>query len=229
MASEVKDLGRASAEYLQAIYELDEEGIKTIVQAQLARRLGLSPTTVWEGVRRLITDGLVSTTGRALSLTHDGRRLAEVAVRRHRLAERMLVDLLGIPWHLCHEQAEDWEKVITKEVERALLDKLDGEPVCPHGNPIPGARNEIPWDRLVSIAGLDLDSAATLVRLVEDVELDTAVLSHLESKGLLPQCELRVVGIGPDGTRTIETGSGLVGLGPALAGRLWVLPLAPVD
>src|SRR5918992_937326 len=102
MAPDLGTLNRASAEYLQAIYELEEEGSEA-VQAKIARRLGLSPPTVWEGIRRLLTDELVMASGRALFLTDNGRQVAEVIVRRHRLAERMLVDLLGIPWHLCHE------------------------------------------------------------------------------------------------------------------------------
>ena len=77
-------------------------------------------------------------------------------MRRHRLAERMLVDILGIPWHQCHEQAEDWEKVMTTEVEEAILAKLDGEPTCPHGNPIPGTEVTVQWADLKPVAAMDV-------------------------------------------------------------------------
>lgn len=216
-------LNRAAKEYLQAIYELEEER-RPIVRARVAERLGVSAPSVTEGVRRLADDGLVATEGRTISLTRSGRAIAEVVVRRHRLAERMLVDLLGIPWHECHEQAEDWEKVITEEVEKALLDKLDGEPVYPHGNPIPGAPSSIPWTQLITLADLRIGHHGTLVRLLEDVELDRDVLAYLEEHGLVPSCHLELVSVAPDGTRTIRVHGELVGLSPSLADNLWILP-----
>ncbi|HEV3473704.1 MAG TPA: metal-dependent transcriptional regulator, partial [Actinomycetota bacterium] len=145
---DIATLNEASKAYLEAIYELGEEGQK-ILQARVSERLGLAPATVSEGVKKLVADDLARVgPDRELALTDSGRALAETLVRRHRLAERMLVDILGIPWHLCHEQAEDWEKVMTPEVEQAILDKLEGEPTCPHGNPIPGTDSAIPWSDL---------------------------------------------------------------------------------
>ncbi len=125
---DIASLNQATKEYLEAIFELGEEG-QRILQARISDRLGLAPATVSEGVKRLVADGLVEVSPtRELALTATGRDVAATLVRRHRLAERMLVDILGIPWHLCHEQAADWEKVMTSEVEQAILDKLDGEP-----------------------------------------------------------------------------------------------------
>ena len=129
---DLKALNPASKEYLEAIYELGEEG-QRVLQARIGERLGLAPATVSEGVKRLVSEELVTIEGkRDLNLTEKGRSLAQTLVRRHRLAERMLTDILGISWHLCHEQAEDWEKVMTPEVEQAILDKLEGDPTCPH-------------------------------------------------------------------------------------------------
>src|ERR687895_2738755 len=165
-------LNPASKEYLEAIYELEEEG-RRILQARIGERLGLAPATVSEGMKRLGSGGYITVEGaRDISLTKEGREIAEALVRRHRLAERMLTDILGIPWHLCHEQAEDWEKVMTTEVEAAILAKLEGDATCPHGNPIPGAPSVVPWSDLRSIGSMEVGENGRLTRLLEDVELD---------------------------------------------------------
>jgi DtxR family transcriptional regulator, Mn-dependent transcriptional regulator len=222
---DVANLNEASKEYLEAVYELEEEG-QRILQARIGERLGLAPATVSEGIKRLMSEGLVSVEGaRDITLTADGRVLAETLVRRHRLAERMLVDILGIPWHLCHDQAEDWEKVMTPEVEEAILGKIVGEPTCPHGNPIPGAESAIPWSDLTPVGKMPLGSRAKLVRLLEDVELDHDVLKYLEDHRLLPGNDLEMTDIGPDGTMTLRVENKTVALGPALADNLWVMPV----
>src|SRR5918992_1502278 len=179
-------LNPASKEYLEAIYELEEEG-RRILQARIGERLGLAPATVSEGMKRLVSEGYITVEGaRDISLTEEGRAVAEALVRRHRLAERMLTDILGIPWHLCHHQAEDWEKVMTPEVEEAILARLEGEPTCPHGNPIPGTTSAIPWSDLKPVADMHAAETATLVRLLEDVELDGEVMKFLEDHKLVP-------------------------------------------
>jgi DtxR family transcriptional regulator, Mn-dependent transcriptional regulator len=220
---DVRNLHEATKEYLEAVYELEEEG-QRILQARIGERLGLAPATVSEGIKRLVAENLVTVEGgRDISLTDDGRALAETLVRRHRLAERMLVDILGIPWHLCHHQAEDWEKVMTPEVEEAILAKIDGEPTCPHGNPIPGAESAIPWSDLTPVGKMPLGSQAKLVRLLEDVELDHDVLKYLEDHKLLPGNMLELADIAPDGTMTLRVEGKTVALGPALADNLWVM------
>ena len=221
---DLRDLNPASKEYLEAIFELGEEGQK-ILQARVGERLGLAPATVSEGVKRLVSEGYVTIDGtRELTLTDHGRTIAEALVRRHRLAERMLVDILGIQWHLCHEQAEDWEKVMTPEVEEAILSKLEGEATCPHGNPIPGAPSSIAWSDLKPVAQMQIGETARLTRLLEDVELDHDVLKYLEDHRLMPGRDLTLIEVAPDDTRTLEVEGGRVALGSALADNLWVLP-----
>ena len=221
---DLRDLNPASKEYLEAIYELGEEN-QRVLQARIGERLGLAPATVSEGIKRLVADGYVTIeAGRDLVLTDHGRTIAEALVRRHRLAERMLVDILGIPWHLCHEQAEDWEKVMTPEVEEAILDKLSGEATCPHGNPIPGTPSGIPWSDLKPVAAMDVGEMGKLTRLLEDVELDHDVLKYLEDHSLMPGRDLKLVEVAPDQTRTLEVNGARVALGHALADNLWVLP-----
>lgn len=220
---DLRSLNPASKEYLEAIFELGEEG-QRILQARIGERLGLAPATVSEGVKRLAAEGYVTVDGsRQISLTDEGRSVAEALVRRHRLAERMLVDILGIPWRLCHQQAEDWEKVMTPEVEQAILAKLDGEATCPHGNPIPGEPSTVPWSDLRSVAAMAVGDRGQLKRLLEDVELDGEVLEYLEQHRLMPGYDLTLVEIAPDGTRVLEVDGDRVALGTRLADNLWVL------
>lgn len=221
---DLRALNPAVKEYLEAIYELGEEGHK-ILQARIGERLGLAAATVSEGIKRAVVEGLVRITrSREIELTEQGMVVAEALVRRHRLAERMLTDILGIPWHLCHEQAEDWEKVMTPEVEEAILTKLKGEPTCPHGNPIPGTESAIPWSDLKPVAAMGPGESGRLTRLLEDVELDHDVLKFLEEHTLIPGHDLKVVEIAPDDTRTLEVGGRRVALGSHLSDNLWVLP-----
>ncbi len=221
---DLRDLNPASKEYLEAVYELKEEG-RRVLQARIGERLGLAPATVSEGVKRLVAEGYVTVEGaRDIALTEQGLEIAEALVRRHRLAERMLVDILGIQWHLCHEQAEDWEKVMTPEVEEAILAKLDGEPTCPHGNPIPGTTGSISWADLKSVAAMEAGEGGRLTRLLEDVELDHDVLKFLEEHSLIPGNDLSVVEVAPDGTRTLEVNGERVSLGRQLGDNLWVVP-----
>jgi DtxR family Mn-dependent transcriptional regulator len=222
-APDLRELNPASKEYLEAVYELEEEG-RRIVQARVGERLGLAAATVSEGVKRLVSDGFVAVDHRDISLTERGRKVAETLVRRHRLAERMLVDILGIPWHLCHQQAEDWEKVMTPEVEDAILEKLAGDPTCPHGNPIPGTDSAIPWSSLKPVADMEAGETARLTRLLEDIELDGDVLRYLEEHKLMPGYNITLVDVAPDGTRTFEVDGARVALGQKLSDNLWVLP-----
>ncbi len=221
---DLKDLNPASKEYLEAVYELGEEG-RRILQARVGERLGLAAATVSEGVKRLVSEGYVTVSdSRELSLTDKGRAIAETLVRRHRLAERMLVDILGIPWHLCHEQAEDWEKVMTTEVEEAILTKLSGEATCPHGNPIPGAPSSVQWSDLKAVAEMDRGEQGRLTRLLEDVELDHDVLKYLEDHSLMPGRDLTLEAVAPDGTLTLDVEGERTVVGSGLANNLWVLP-----
>jgi len=221
---DLRKLNPALKEYLEAVYELGEEG-QRVLQARVGERLGLAPATVSEGMKRLVAEGHVTIApSREIELTEDGRVIAEALVRRHRLAERMLTDILGIPWHQCHEQAEDWEKVMTPEVEEAILTKLDGEPTCPHGNPIPGTESAIPWSDLRSVASMAPGDKGRLTRLLEDVELDHDVLKFLEDHRLTPGHDLTLVEVAPDQTRTLEVDGEKVALGNHLADNLWILP-----
>src|SRR5438067_3482184 len=125
-------------EYLEAIHELVEEGA-VVIQARLAERVGHSAPAVSEMVRRLRGEGYLEVENRAIVLTRKGRGAAESVVRKHRLAERLLTDVIGLEWHKAHMEAGRWEHVISDEVEQLLVVKLGNPATCPHGNPIPGS------------------------------------------------------------------------------------------
>ena len=207
-------------EYLEAIHELDEEGSTPIIQARLAERVGHSAPAVSEMVGRLKRDGYVTVTSRAVALTEKGRTVAESVVRKHRLAERLLTDVIGLPWHKAHLEACRWEHVISDEVEQRLIELLGHPTTCPHGNPIPGSGAD---DRhLVALAGTVPGDSVRLERVTELVEIDLESLTYLSVHGFVPGAAATVRSKAPDGTLTLELADGSIALGPALAEQLYV-------
>ena len=129
----------ATEEYLEAILEIEEEGTIPI-RARLVERLGLSAPAVSETVNRLVEHGYAELLDdRSLRLTAKGREVATSIVRRHRLAERLLVDVIGLEWEKVHREADRWEHAISADVEEKLVTLLGDPATCPHGNPIPGS------------------------------------------------------------------------------------------
>jgi DtxR family Mn-dependent transcriptional regulator len=210
-----------AAEYIEAIYELAEEGIPTI-RARVADWMGVSRASVSEAVDRLLEDGLVKERGRELVFTARGRSMAQTLVRRHRLVEHFLIRIIGLPWHRAHEEAERWERVISDEVEARMTDILDDPPACPHGNPIPGSKHHVDTSHLVSLRDVDRGRTVILRRLTEDLELELDVMRFFEDSGLMPGGEIQVLGVGPDGSMSLEVGGRPVALGAHLADNVWV-------
>ena len=206
-------------EYLEAIHELGEEGI-VVIQARLAERLGHSAPAVSEMIRRLRDEGYVEIRGRSLMLTLQGRSKAESVVRKHRLAERLLTDIIGLPWEKAHMEAGRWEHVISDEVEALLVERLGHPTTCPHGNPIPGAGGVAP--KMMVLADRDLGEHVRLERVTELVELDQDSLTYLSSHGFVPGTEATVTSRAPDGTMILDLGAGTIALGPSLAQQLFV-------
>jgi len=182
-------------EYLEAIWSLEEEGIP-VIQARVAQRLKRSAPSVSAMLERLEAEGYVSRKARRLELTPLGRSLAESVVRKHRLAERLLVDVIGLPWHKAHAEAGRWEHVISDEVEERLVALLGNPSTCPHGNPIPALRQspvgQAPMGELSSLATMQQGSQAKVMRITEELEMDGAALAYLEASGVLPGAELEV-------------------------------------
>jgi len=208
-------------EYLEAIHELEEEGT-TVIQARLAERVGHSAPSVSEMVRRLRTEGYVAVTGRQLGLTGKGRHLAESVVRKHRLAERLLTDVIGLPWEKAHIEACRWEHVISDEVEARLVEVLGHPTTCPHGNPIPGTVASHDEQHLVPLSDVVLGAQVVLRRVIEQVELDLAALTYLAAAHFVPGTWATVKARAPDGTLTLDVEGELLALGPGLAGSLFV-------
>lgn len=208
-------------EYLQAIYELEEEGL-AVVQARIAERLGVSRAAVSEGIRRLQRSQLVVLDAdRQITLTPHGRTVAEDEVRRHRMAERFLIDVLKLPWHKAHEEAERFQEGISGAVEERMMALLGGPATCPHGNPIPGTGAKLPKD-LQPLVEFKEGDRVKLWRLTEDVELHTDVMRYFEEHGLMPGALIKVAGVAPDGTMDLDVGGMRSALGAALADNLWV-------
>ena len=206
-------------EYLEAIHELEEEGTQ-VIQARLAERLGHSAPSVSEMIRRLRGEGYLDVRDRAVTLTPKGRTLAESVVRKHRLAERLLTDVIGLPWHKAHVEACRWEHVISDEVEERLVDLLGNPSTCPHGNPIPGTSVKAPT--VVPLSDAEPGAKVRLERVMEQVELDFETLTYLSTHGFTPGAAATVRSKAPDGTLTLELSEGTIALGPSLAEQLFV-------
>ena len=207
-------------EYLEAIHALEEEGV-TIIQARLVERLGHSAQSVSEMVHRLEAEGYLERRGRGLALSPRGRGRAESVVRKHRLAERFLVEVVGLPWHRAHVEAGRWEHVISDEVERRFVEILGNPSTCPHGNPIPGAPPVAELQH--SLAEAKPGEQVRLARITEQVEIDLEALEYLSDHGLIPGVDATVRTKGPDGTLTLELGDTSIALGPALCRQLFVV------
>lgn len=194
----MSDLIDTTEMYLRTIYELEEEGVVPL-RARIAERLHQSGPTVSQTVARMERDGLVHVQGdRHLELTHDGRDKATRVMRKHRLAERLLLDVIGLDWELVHDEACRWEHVISEEVERKLVDILDSPTESPYGNPIPGLAELGTTGKVASAfrdgntALLELvKSAPTLqrvviVRISEEIQKDIQLMGTLRRAGIRP-------------------------------------------
>jgi len=206
-------------EYVEAIYELEEEGIDTI-QARIADWLGVTRASVSEMVHRMAEEGLVEVNGH-VRLTAEGRYLAEVVVRRHRLAERFLSEVLKLPWVKVHAEAEVWEHMISGDVEAAMWEVLDDPKTCPHGNPIPGSGYKPP--RMKPISAMTDGEVAPLERISEELELEPDTMDFLDRAGLRPLRAVTLIAKSPHGAFTVSVdGYESVGVGQFVADRLFV-------
>jgi DtxR family transcriptional regulator, Mn-dependent transcriptional regulator len=195
-----KEFHPAFEEYCEAIWELREDEIE-VIQARIAERLEVSRPAVSEMIRRMEGEGLI-TVGPRIELTADGLALAERVVRRHRIAERFLTDVLGLSWADAHVEAGKWEHVISEPVEAALVRVLGEPTTCPHGNPIPGAGWTAPATRALN--EVTVGSTFTVSRIPEELEFSPGMLDYLEEHALLPGRTGVLVALSPAGTATVE-------------------------
>jgi DtxR family Mn-dependent transcriptional regulator len=210
-------------EYLETMLGLDEEGVP-VIQARIAERLGRSAPSVSEMLDRLTDEGYVSREGRRLSLTESGRSLAEKVVRKHRLAERLLVDVIGLEWHKVHREAGRWEHVISDDVEARLIELLGDPATCPHGNPIPGSHSPAPAVETRSLADVSEGETVRLVRISEEVETNLGSLELLDEGGFIPGAVARVGGRDGEGALevTVDGETEAIRVSRDLSSRLFV-------
>ncbi|MDA0566661.1 metal-dependent transcriptional regulator [Streptomonospora sp. S1-112] len=190
--------------YLRTIFELEEEGIVPL-RARIAERLQQSGPTVSQTVARMERDGLLRVENdRHLVMTEEGRRLATHVMRKHRLAERLLVDVIGLPWEDVHVEACRWEHVISEAVEERLVRLLNAPSVCPHGNPIPGLEElglddyspePFSGDSIVPMLEVanGTEVTVTVRRISEQLQSDPEVMLDLKRSGVQPEQEVRLV------------------------------------
>ncbi|MFH5229823.1 metal-dependent transcriptional regulator [Antrihabitans spumae] len=206
----MKDLVDTTEMYLRTIYDLEEEGVVPL-RARIAERLEQSGPTVSQTVARMERDGLLLVAGdRHLELTAKGRNLAIAVMRKHRLAERLLVDIIGLDWQQVHAEACRWEHVMSEEVERRLVVVLNNPTTSPYGNPIPGL-DELGMDKptdadevLVRLTDVAVGKPAAVVvrRLAEHIQTDPEVIGRLREAGVVPDARVTVE-VKPGGTVAI--------------------------
>ena len=190
------DLIDTTEMYLRTILELEEEG-QIPLRARIAERLDQSGPTVSQTVARMERDGLLVVSGdRHLELTNRGREQAISVMRKHRLAERLLADILGLEWEFVHEEACRWEHVISERVERKIIELISTPDVSPYGNPIPGLEglgkktNPSFGEGVVSVADVPRAFAGQnsfiLRRIGEPLQVDVSLLTQLQTLQIVP-------------------------------------------
>ncbi len=198
----VSDLIDTTEMYLRTIYELVEEGIVPL-RARIAERLHQSGPTVSQTVARMERDGLLTVQGdRHLELTEEGNVLATRVMRKHRLAERLLTDVIGLDWELVHAEACRWEHVMSETVERRLVELLDHPTESPYGNPIPGldelGESELGEEFMADVEPLSKAASAEegrvhVRRISEEMQKDEVLMGALRRVGAVPGKTVTVV------------------------------------
>ena len=211
----------AFEEYCEAIFELHEDEVD-VIQARIAERIQVSRPAVSEMIRRMADEGLVAIDAGHIRLTASGLKLAERVVRRHRLAERFLTDILGLSWAEAHTEAGKWEHVLSDAVE-AAINRILGDPTtCPHGNPIPGSAYTEP--DTVPLCDLGVGTRFTVSRIPEELEFTPGLLEFLEQSSLQPGASGELTATSPDGTVTVNIDDRHVGIGAFASRRILVAP-----
>jgi DtxR family Mn-dependent transcriptional regulator len=219
-------------EYLETIYNMAMED-EIVIGARLAERFRVSAPTVTEMLKRLVRDGYIEMDNkRQVSLTESGNQAAEAVLRRHRLTERFLVDMLGMQWHQVHEEACRLEHFISGAVEARVIASLNNPTTCPHGNPIPGsvanARSYLKDQGAVRLSTLSVNETATILCISEVVEDEEALILYMHEKGLTPGTQLTILTQNNSNEEEQEESVKLqvvgheVGISIASAAKIWV-------
>ncbi len=191
-------------EYLESIYKLQQEQ-HPVSTSRLAEHLKLSPPSVSEMVKKLAQKGLVSHTEKGVCLTTEGNAIAKKVVRRHRLSERLLTDVLGYKWDEVHDEACKLEHAISPEMEERIAKSLGNPRTCPHGHPIPDKDGILLKEKVRPLSELKASDKGTIVSVFEE---DPKMLQYLASLGLIPDVCVRVEEVAPFGGPLIVCVSG---------------------
>ena len=209
----------AFEEYCECIFELHEDNLD-VIQARVADRLSVSRPSVSEMIKRMEAEGLIRLRGTKIVLTDDGNVLATKVVRRHRIAERFLTDILGLSWATAHHEAGKWEHVLSAEVEEAMNRVLNNPTTCPHGNSIPGsAHRDV---HMTSLADIQIGLPYTVGRITEELEHKSGVLEFLESVNLVVGTTATVTARGEDGNLTVRINDDEVTIDSFIGNRVLV-------
>jgi DtxR family Mn-dependent transcriptional regulator len=232
MSGQKSGISHIVSEYLQTVYNLEMEG-EDAHGAALARHLNTTRANVSATLDRMRKAGLVDGGGRGdVVLTAEGRRQAELALRKHRLAERYLVEALGLDWITAHEEAHEFERGMTDVLVEAILRKLGNPTTCPHGNPIPGqvpdAAAYLREQRAVRLSQAPPGTTLEVVCVSEVVEDESKLLRYVGEKGLRPGRRFRIADRTPDaGALELEIDGGRTAAVSAdLAALIWVRDVA---
>ncbi len=206
--------------YLKAIAEAEMEG-DVVISATLARWLNVSAPAVTMATKRLKRDGLIHVGKEGqISLTSDGREIANRVLNRHHLIERMLLEIFGMEWYKVHDEAEQLEHAVSAEFEQRLQEKLGNIDSCPHGNRVgldtPAERRKRGWRPLDEI------ETAGQAKVVSVFERDRKLLEYLDQLGIRPGSSVELVSRNYDNTITLRVHEKVIPLGNSAAARVWV-------
>ncbi len=230
--SDPVEVTEVTEEYVETIYNMAMEG-DIVIGARLAEKFRVAPPTVTETLKRMLRDGLVEMDARRqVTLTERGNQLAEAVLRRHRLTERFLVDMLGMQWHEVHEEAHRLEHRISGAVEQRVVATLDYPTTCPHGNPIPGnvpsARTYLADQHAIRLPRATPGEDVTILCVSEVVEDEQELISYLHDRGLTPGTLVRLAQPVPegddDGMVVLHVSGDEVRLPARVVYSLWVVP-----
>ena len=216
----------ATDDFLTSIFRFVEEG-KPVISARLAETLGVSPATAFGTVRRMARDGHIKVSRKKeIALTVAGNKIAEEVIRRHRLAERFLTDVLDLAWHKAYSEAHRLEHGISQEVGDRLVKLLNNPTTCPHGYPIPGsegyARARHVRSHLKSLHEVPAGTAVTVKRVPEE---DEELLQYLEEHNVSPSWTMKVLDVaGFKGTITLEVDQHEIVISTETASKIIVKP-----
>ena len=224
-------------EYLETIYNMAAEN-ETVIGARLAEKFRVAPPTVTEMLKRLVKAGYVEMDQRRqVSLTEAGYSAAEAVLRRHRLTERFLVDMLGMQWHQVHEEACRLEHFISGAVEERVLTSLNFPTTCPHGNPIPGqvpsARTYLQDQQAIRLSSVAPGETVKILCISEVVEDEEALIYYLHEKALTPGTELTMLvqaeSQEPQNDCQLQVGEQTIGIKSVVPAKIWVTRISTAN